>query len=525
MFNYSGKSMWPLCYSIMAFPPSLRDKPHIGMSDAMLCTYMILFHVHVITSYFMYMLFYVILCTCYYMLFHVHFVHVITSYFMYMSYLGMHVASFDDGSEASLKMLAEELLDLWRNPITVNGYKHIVVLGQILMDDKGRESFCGVQGGTAGAGCNICHFEGRTFKRRQVYDGIRRYLNRNDATRKKDSTKNTRNNYDFSFDELRPPPIKRTYEDYKESAAIAEYENRDKGPLSKNLFHHRGVKKLWCLDILPYAKHIHWTVDMMHCWNNVIHDMVNSLRPSQSGDKILYKHKNRTTTASVIAACEEENIHHHLLENTNPAWIFTKPECVSADAAMLKIIGRSIYEERPLHVMRAGKAKNSHDSILWAMTYARWCLRDKGCQVYTDNMCEVFDILSMLNSGRLKGNDVSDVLKPSLIAACVARAGILPPSECRITLHELLHICDQVSEMGAPRMSSLYKFERMNHILKSLLKNSAKGPFILFHVHVKTCYFMYMLKHAILCTCHNILFHVHMFARRFAIYSKELLRA
>ena len=31
MFNYSGKSMWPLCYSIMNFPPCLRDKPHIGM--------------------------------------------------------------------------------------------------------------------------------------------------------------------------------------------------------------------------------------------------------------------------------------------------------------------------------------------------------------------------------------------------------------------------------------------------------------------------------------------------------------
>lgn len=30
MFNYSGKSMWPLCYSIMNLPPTLRDKPHVG---------------------------------------------------------------------------------------------------------------------------------------------------------------------------------------------------------------------------------------------------------------------------------------------------------------------------------------------------------------------------------------------------------------------------------------------------------------------------------------------------------------
>ena len=80
MFNYSGKSMWPLCYSIMTLPPSLRDKPHIGMCDAILCTchpisctcYNILFHVHVKTSYFMYMLKHPILCTYCNILFCVH---------------------------------------------------------------------------------------------------------------------------------------------------------------------------------------------------------------------------------------------------------------------------------------------------------------------------------------------------------------------------------------------------------------------------------------------------------------------
>jgi hypothetical protein len=55
-------------------------------------------------------------------------------------FAGMHIASFDDGSDASLNMFAHELLDLWQNPIVDNdGGQHIVVLGQILMDDKGRE--------------------------------------------------------------------------------------------------------------------------------------------------------------------------------------------------------------------------------------------------------------------------------------------------------------------------------------------------------------------------------------------------
>lgn len=163
MFNYSGKSMWPLCYSIMNFPPSLRDKPHIGM----------------------------------------------------------HMAAFDDGSLASLEMLAEEALDLWLNPIQLNGVLHYVVIGQLLIDGKGRESACHVQGATSLAGCNICHFEGRTFANRRVFDGIRRYSTMQDSCRRMDSRKNNRLNYQFSFNERRERPRKRTYDDYVSYAKTA----------------------------------------------------------------------------------------------------------------------------------------------------------------------------------------------------------------------------------------------------------------------------------------------------------------
>jgi hypothetical protein len=144
--------------------------------------------------------------------------------------------------------------------------------------------------------------------------------------------------------------------------------------------------------------------------------------------------------------------------------------------AMHKVIGKCSYEERPLNVMRAGKAKKCHDTILWGMTYTRWCLREKGCPpVYTDNILDILDIMSQLNSGRLNVKKVVEIIKPKLIALLVARAGLLPPSECMLTLHEILHICDQVAEVGVPRMSSLYKFERMNLVLKKLLKNAAQG--------------------------------------------------
>ena len=67
----------------------------------------------------------------------------------------MHIASFDDGSKAACHMLANEFVDLWNKPIEVNGEKFFVVAGQIVMDGKGRESFCGVTGATSKAGC--CH--------------------------------------------------------------------------------------------------------------------------------------------------------------------------------------------------------------------------------------------------------------------------------------------------------------------------------------------------------------------------------
>jgi hypothetical protein len=81
MFNYSGKSMWSLCYSIMNFPFSLRDSLPIGM----------------------------------------------------------HMAAFDDGSMSSLAMFAEECLDLWLNPIECDGKQYYVAVGQLLMDDKSKQ--------------------------------------------------------------------------------------------------------------------------------------------------------------------------------------------------------------------------------------------------------------------------------------------------------------------------------------------------------------------------------------------------
>lgn len=105
MFNAgSGESMWPLCYSIMNLPPCLRNKVHIGM----------------------------------------------------------HVASFCKGSAASLDIFALELLDLWKDPIVVDGRRYYVMVSQIVMDGPGRSKYCKCQATTALAGCNLCDVKGKS---------------------------------------------------------------------------------------------------------------------------------------------------------------------------------------------------------------------------------------------------------------------------------------------------------------------------------------------------------------------------
>lgn len=105
----------------------------------------------------------------------------------------------------------------------------------------------------------------------------------------------------------------------------------------------------------------------------------------------------------------------------------------------------------------------------------RWCLRKKGDSKYINNICDIFDLFARLHASRLNSTLLVTELRSKLVSLLVTRSGLVPPSECTITLHEIMHVFDQIAEVGVPRMSSLYKFERMNHILKELLQNNAKG--------------------------------------------------
>ena len=85
------------------------------------------------------------------------------------------------------------------------------------------------------------------------------------------------------------------------------------------------------------------------------------------------------------------------------------------------------------------------------------------------NMLDIIDVIGVLTSNKLS-HDVITIVK--LLAK---RNGLVPPSECTITMHELFHVVDQSYNIGCPRYSNLYKFKKVNKILKGMLKNVAKG--------------------------------------------------
>jgi hypothetical protein len=84
------------------------------------------------------------------------------------------------------------------------------------------------------------------------------------------------------------------------------------------------------------------------------------------------------------------------------------------------------------------------------------------------------DSIGSLTSNRFEGPEVIN-LSRELYQRKMIREGLVPPSESTITVHELIHKSDQILSIGAPIHNNLYKFERVNKNLKSMLQNVARG--------------------------------------------------
>lgn len=233
---------------------------------------------------------------------------------------------------------------------------------------------------------------------------------------------------------------------------------------------------MWEFDRLPYAKQILLVTDIMHSFGNVIRDYVNSLRPTQSGVRGMSAHQNRTYTDAVRLGCEQFKIMRPIWSEASgpPAWIIDTNQLIEGDNSMKRICGQVTNEERPLNILKKGKYRTTHGLIFWATRYARHSLSHVigTSKPYVDHMLLLFEILAYIASNRfdkrwIRASDGSNgIVREQLVAACHRRSGSFPPSESTITLHELIHCLDQILDGGPNRYLSMYKFERMNLVLK-----------------------------------------------------------
>lgn len=126
--------------------------------------------------------------------------------------------------------------------------------------------------------------------------------------------------------------------------------------------------------------------------------------------------------------------------------------------------------------MKLGKAKNSHDTIQYAINgWATFALFDfdleqKEIQKYYDIKIKLFNIISELFAGSINLESIEDI-RSRTIDCLIEHSALFPPSESTYALHEIMHVIEQVENIGPPRYNSLYMFERANLYLKRMIKN------------------------------------------------------
>jgi hypothetical protein len=132
--------------------------------------------------------------------------------------------------------------------------------------------------------------------------------------------------------------------------------------------------------------------------------------------------------------------------------------------------------EIPKSIMRLGKAKNSHDTVQYATNgWATYALYDyeesnRDIQKYYDIKLKLFSIISELQSGSMNLDNLQN-LRTRALDILIEHAALFPPSECTYALHEIVHVIEQIEQIGPPRYSTMFMYERVNLTLKRMVKN------------------------------------------------------
>ena len=131
----------------------------------------------------------------------------------------------------------------------------------------------------------------------------------------------------------------------------------------------------------------------------------------------------------------------------------------------------------PTKVFKRGKGRTTHDTIQYATNgWASWCLylENPGTrEPYIECKLQLFHLLGVLNSGRIKLDNLNSIVTE--IKNClIDHAQLFPPTEQTYALHEILHVAEQIIDIGPPRFNTLFMYERVNKTLKGMIKNIAK---------------------------------------------------
>ena len=195
----------------------------------------------------------------------------------------------------------------------------------------------------------------------------------------------------------------------------------------------------------------------MHAFTHAVTDTLALLkRPSHKKENRLLKFNNRD-------ACRKNRIfpfmYVDLQKKPKFPWSVSKLVEKQHDAKLKNTIG-SKSVNIPQKIYKRGHGKTSHESIMYAIHgWAQWCLHDENnveIQPYLDIKIELFNLLSILNACRIKWSDVNNI-RDRLISLLVNHSALFPPIEQTYALHELIHICDQIPEIGPSYFNNLFQ--------------------------------------------------------------------
>ena len=91
-------------------------------------------------------------------------------------YIGMHLVTLCTGNNYSLRLLVQDLNELWIKGIIIDDVTYKFAIVNAVWDGAAFQDVTRTQGSKSLAGCNVCTFEGVTFADRVVYPSYSRYV-------------------------------------------------------------------------------------------------------------------------------------------------------------------------------------------------------------------------------------------------------------------------------------------------------------------------------------------------------------